>query len=653
MPGWLVVGALVAAFGFILVAPLERSYVTFLAVILLVPASLVLPNGITHHLPVSRIAALVLAVRVVIAVRRREISVDVLRPTPVHLAFYIFLGVALVDGVLLASPQTSVSATVDGWLILVEQLIVFVAVLAVGRGLHDAGKLTKPFVVLIGVTTVIAVLERLTGASWGHLVVARVPGDHGILGHPLEQRGGGVRVRAATDFALEYGWLAAMAMPVVVAAAARARHWRLSRTRRYALVALPFLLLVTIYWSNTRSAFAGVALALAIVALFGRNRSATRIVVIAFVLAGLVYVAAPSVRGSFGGTAQTGSTQIREDRLPKIAAAMTSHAYRGLGLTGLSPLGFPTTDAIYLLFYAELGVIGLAALGALLIVLLIYAANGLRGPPSEDRLFAAATFGAIAAGVLAGAAYDTFSLNSTADVFWVLAAIAVMYAERRGLPLPKTRFSWERVAIGTVGLSVGVVLAFAVPTHADVVTPFDAMPISRSVTQGGGIIVGSIYTNTFCDVIHHIPLSGDAQVSCKDSETPGFGELRVDAPTLAAAQRATTKLMEVIPPAAGVEYHASSSDVGRPTWARTAPVWLGLGTLLLALCCPVPSRRRSPVSPRPEPVAGDGKRGGAHDPGDDTRQAHEVARGAAFVAVSQGARRRERTEPPQAATEQR
>jgi len=645
MPGWLVVGALAGAFGFILLARLERAYYAFLAVILLVPASLILLNGLTHHLPVSRLATLALAVRVVIALRRGEISIDALRPTPVHLAFLIFLGVALVDGVMLATPLTLVSGTVDGWLILVEQLIAFVAVLAVGRALHDTGKLSKGFVALIGVATVIAVLERLTGASWGRLVVSHIPGDHGIFGNPLEQRGGGVRVRAATNFGLEYGWIAAMAMPIVVAAAARARHWNLSRPRRLALFGLPFVLLATVYWSNSRSAFGGIAIALAIVALFGRNRTASRLVVTAFILVGLFWIAVPGVRASFRGTAQSGSTQVREDRLPKIAGALTHHPYGGLGLTGLVPLGFPTTDAIYLLYYAELGAIGVAALAALLIVLLVYAGSGLRGPPSEERLFAAAAFGAVFAGVLGGAAYDTFSLSSTADVFWVLAAIAVVLAERRPLTPPTVRFSWDRVAIAPVGFAVGVVLAIVVPTHADVVTPFDAMPIARSVSGGGGIVVGSTYTNTFCSLVHDVRLSDGAQVSCKDSDTPGFGALRVDAPTLAAAERATSKLQAALPEAAGITYHASSFDVGRPTWARTAPVWLGLGTLLLALTCPTPVRRRR-RSPRDVTLAGNGQARGAHEPGDDARQAKDVAGGPALVSVSQSASRREGAEPP-------
>ena len=64
------------------------------------------------------------------------------------------------------------------------------------------------------------------------------------------------------------------------------------------------------------------------------------------------------------------SIQWLEQRLPEITHALTARPYQGLGLQGLVPLGFPATDASYLLIYAELGAVGLAAFAVLLVVLL-------------------------------------------------------------------------------------------------------------------------------------------------------------------------------------------------------------------------------------------------------------------------------------------
>jgi O-antigen ligase/polysaccharide polymerase Wzy-like membrane protein len=588
MPAWLVIGAVLFALAYIVLAPLDRGFAVFLAVIVLVPATLIIPNGITHHLSTPRLAVGALALRVIIGVRRGEVSADVLRPTPVHLAFYLFLAIALVNGVLLASPQTSVTATVDAWLTVVEQFLVFVVVLAVARAVDDKRRLFRIFIALIGVSTLIAVFEHFTHVSWSRALLLHVPGQGSTIAtFPLEQRGGGVRVRAAYQFSLAYGWVGAMVLPVVTVAAVRSRRWLVR--------ALPLVLLVTVYWSNSRSAFAGIGAAAVVLLVAGRERTISRAVVVALVIGGLLWIAVPSIRGSFQGSAQSGSTRVREQRLPEITAIVKNHAYAGLGLTGLVALGFPSTDAIYVLYYAELGVIGLVGFVVLLVVLLVYSSAGLRGPPSPERVFATAVFGALVAAVIGAAAFDLFTESGPADLFWVIAALGVVFAERDRELLPTVRVWWRRLAVAPLGLLVGLLLAHTAPTHADLVTPFDALPLQRVVTEGGGTFLGDIKRNTVCGIASRIPLPDKAQLSCEPwGAAPGFGQLRVDAPTLAGARKGTEAVTSLITTAdSGVRYHSSMTETGRPTWARTAPVSFGIGFFLVAVLCPLPPSRRA------------------------------------------------------------
>ena len=187
------------------------------------------------------------------------------------------------------------------------------------------------------------------------------------------------------------------------------------------------------------------------------------------------------MRAPFKGARQTTSTEIRSQRLPEITGVANTHSFGGLGLHGLDPYGFGETDSSYLLFYAELGVVGLAAFVALLIVVLVSSAQGLRAPPSWGRLLAAGAVGGIVAGLLGSAAFDLFSLPGSAHLFWVIAAIGVVTAERNGAAPLTRRWSWRRLAIVPVGVGIGVVLAFAVPSHAAVVTPFDSLPLQQIV----------------------------------------------------------------------------------------------------------------------------------------------------------------------------
>jgi hypothetical protein len=157
------------------------------------------------------------------------------------------------------------------------------------------------------------------------------------------------------------------------------------------------------------------------------------------------------------------------------------------------------------------------------------------------------------------------------------------------------RFSRRRLAVAPAGVILGLVIWAVVPSHAAVVTPFDAIPIPRVVAaEGSGFYIGSYWMGTFCGLARAVPLPPKVKLECEDRhESPGFGRLRVDAPTLRLAEKATTELRDALQThLEGSQFHASIKESGKPTWARTVPVWLGEGGLILALFCPLPRRTR-------------------------------------------------------------
>jgi hypothetical protein len=583
MPAPLVTAVIIAALGYIVWASLERAFVAYLAVLILLPAALSLPNGLVSVLTVHRVAVLALGLRAVIALRRREISIDALRPTTVHAIFFVFVAVALVNGVLLAAPQTSTTEAVNTWLGVVDQFLAFAVAVVVLRTLPNTRAIARAFAVLVGISAVIAICERITGTSWARLVLKNMPGQSHVLNAiPLEQRGGGARVRAAAEFGLQFGWISTIALPIVAVVAIRARHW--------ALRLAPFALVLAIYWANSRSTVPGIAVVIAIVALFGGSRRATVLGLAALAVGALLWFGVSAVNAPFHGTRQTASSQIRSKRLPEIVDILRERPYQGLGFNGTDPYGFPTTDSSYLLVYSELGVVGAASFAALVIVLVAFSVRGLVRPPPWERLLAAAAVAGIVAGLMGGLAFDMFSLAGSANLFWVIAAIAVVLAERDPTRLPRARWSSRRLAGPVLGVVVGVTLAVAVPSHADVVTPFDALPLRILVNaRGNQGYAGQFWRNTVCGTAKAVPLPAGVNLECHDRfQEPGFGQLRVDAPSLAKARAGMATVRTALEDHVhGIRFHPSSEEHGRPTWARTAPVWLGLGAFLISMFCPV------------------------------------------------------------------
>jgi hypothetical protein len=272
----------------------------------------------------------------------------------------------------------------------------------------------------------------------------------------------------------------------------------------------------------------------------------------------------------------------------------------------LAPLGFPATDASALLIYAELGVVGVASFVALLVVLLAYSCAGLRAPPGFERRVAAAALAGMVAGVGGAFAFNLFTQMESALVFWILAALGVAIAERYRTPGAQGAIGRSRLAFLPAVLLVAFLLSAFVPTHASVVAPFDAEPLARLVSPGTSAVGsgGEIWLHSLCGTAHAARLPAKTKLSCTDSHgSPGFGVLRVDAPSLGTAKRAMDTVRKAVDAELpGATVFPQTTSVGAPTWARTAPAWAATAAAMLVLFFPYWGRRPTPQAPARERV---------------------------------------------------
>jgi hypothetical protein len=545
-------------------------------VVVLLPAAVHLPNGLTALPTATRLTA----VAVGLGLLRRH-GPGLLRSTPLHLAAGAYAGVTLVTGVLLAGPELSLGGAVSSWLDLVDPLLVGVVALGCARA---AGPRATLFA--LGVVTVLAVgaglLEHITGHSLASYIVTT---------GGLESRAGQTRVRVGSDFALAFGWTVAALTPAMLGL--------LRRRPSLALIALAGCLAVA-YWTFSRSAPFGFALGLGVLVVGLRDRRITVLVLVAGVALGITAASVPKVRARFSAAVDQGALNVRSERAPIVLDAASHHPVTGLGLTGVTHLGVGETDDSFLLTYADTGVLGVVALLVVFGFGLVLVGRGLRGPPSVGRTTAAAAFAGVVVLIAAGGAFDAFAIRGSSALLGLLLGVGMAAAEnvsgppQRALPLrdaPRLRLAL--VAVAVVG---GSAVSALWPAHVAMtwtfatLSPSDLTPSFDPVDKGRRLIA------TVCSVVTTDPPPG-VSVDCADSNTAaGVGSLRLEAThpeqldaalhTLVGRVRARTLVHDLVATA------LPPRRSGVPTAVATAPWSAGLAALLLAFLVPTEPLRR-------------------------------------------------------------
>jgi hypothetical protein len=557
-----------------------RAFALLAAMVVLVPADLVVPNGLTPLPTFVRVAVVAVAAGLLARGHR-----DAFALTPVHLAAGAYAVVALTTGVVLAPDEVRLRDAVYDGISLLEPLAVFVVALAALRVAGDDRLPVRVLARLTAAMVVLATVEHATGGSFARLVGS---------GEGLETRAGETRVRVGQEFALALAWaLAALAPAALVVA------------RRRGVLAEAAALggcLAAAYWTFSRSAPVAFAIGLTALVLTSRDRRLGLGVLVAG--AGLVVtaLALPSVGDRFTEEVDAGAIAVRGERLPVVLEAAAQRPVPGIGLSGTTGLGLPATDNSLLLAYAETGV---AAVVLLLVALgcgLVCAGRGLRAPPGPARdACAAAVAGALVL-VVAGLAFDALQVRGTADLLWLLLAVGVAASERavgrQPLLVPWRDVPRVRLAVVAGALVVGTGAALLWPQHTALHVRFETLPTSRLVGAFDPVAEGRRLVGTVCGVAGAYDLRDDGvRLDCRDVNGPaGVGELRAQAPTRDRAAAALGELAGIVTARTAVtDLRLSPLDdgrTGRPTAARTAALWLSLAALALVALVPSGPLRR-------------------------------------------------------------
>jgi hypothetical protein len=552
-----------------------RALLLLASVVVLLPASLQLPNGFTPLPTATRLTAIAVAVGLLRRGGRLHF-----RATPLHRAAGVYAGTALVTGVLLAPASLPIGTTTSAWLSLLDPLLVGLVGMACVRAAGPQAALRALAAVAL-LAVVAGVVEHVTGAALSRLLVRS---------DPLETRLGSTRIRVGSDFALAFAWTLAALVPAVIAAL----------RRRAALTVLAVMACLAVeYWTFSRSVPIGLAVGVLLVLLGLRDRRLTAVVLVAVVSLGAVSLASPALRARFGASVDQGALDVRAERAPVVLRAASDRPVAGLGLGGVAQLRIGETDEAFLLGYAELGVPGVVTLVVLLLGGLVLCGRGLRGPPCAGRATVAAALAGAAVLIVGGAAFDAFTVRGSAALLGLLLGIGAAAAELVAGPAPIARPLRDAVQlrIAVVGLAVafGVVLAWQWPTHQALTAQFATLSPSALTPNFDQVDQGRRLIATVCAVAE-VPRPR-VRIDCVDSNTAaGVGALRLEASSPGELFAELTQLVAEVRTRTPVTTMTVSVDhdllQNVPTAVGTAPWSLGIVALLLALLVPTEPLRR-------------------------------------------------------------
>ncbi len=521
-----------------------------------------------------------------------------------HVALLAFVLLAFFDGVIFVPNSDSLAQDVHYWFNDLNLLVLFVVVLAVIRTISP----WRAAAVMVGVFTVsvgIGIVEHFTGHGWSNFFFEHLPTNYLNYGvGPLQTRGGHVRSQGAAQFALEYGWAIAMLLPLMIVAII---HWPGARRGWGRLVnALPFLAVITVIFSGSRSALVAAVAAVALLVLMvGFDRRMAAWGAAAALVGAVTAVAEPSLITSLFSSGKTDPSSVRLDRLPPLFALVVQRPFTGLGLSGIAGY-FGGLDDAYAILYATLGVLGVLAWLALLATALVTTARTLRARAgTEARLLGAACFVGICAAAVAGTTYDFTDTIQSLWTLTMLAALGVATAET--VPRPeRARRSPLRAMMPLVGVLLGLVVYTFAPVSSS--ESLSVIPIAPWVL----VVEDAFYPNQGTELVHTLcptvtdpdNIAPQTSVSCLQDSTvfpaafPALAVIDVRAPTAAAVRQEEVRALAPISRWMPMETSAMGTiATGKPSWAKTAPLWAGAAGLAAALLVPPTRWRRRKTQP--------------------------------------------------------
>ena len=569
---------------------IKVALVALLAVTLLLPGTVLAPGSSSGHTTLHRIVLGIFVLNILRKIWLRQIPASVLRPSPLTVVLAAWVIVTFAMGVALADPALSVGFSTYLWIFVVDYSVFFYFVVAAIRAIDDPWWFARAVTGVMIVSAGMAVYEHYANVSVARWLSKQIRGS-GYLGvNTLHTRGGEVRSKAGFEFALAYAWAATALVPLVTVVATRTRH----RIVRFA----PALVVLSVAWTYTRSAYVGVAAGgLLLLVTSGFDRRITGFVMAGIVVVGLAVSFMPLLDRTFSSPEV--QTNIREERLPLVLSSAAEHPYFGRGLSSTPAEGITTTDSSFLLMYAEMGVVGLTGLALLMLATICFVAPAIRAPPPDHLLGAAALCGVVL-GISSGAFLDVLNISGSARMFWAVAALGVVVGERAGVRWPVAQ-GWRLVSrawIPAVAVAGGFLLIANTAPRAAAVIRFTTRSATFEVlSRGSGEFIGTILVNTTCEIFETRVAVAGHTATCYDLQSElGIGDVRIETPDPASLTRVARSVATVVRGRMRTPrfYLLDEDHHVRPTWVRTAPVWMGIGGAALAVLLPPlpPLRRR-------------------------------------------------------------
>jgi hypothetical protein len=569
------------------------------ASLLLVPGPFVVPHSPTSLLTFPHLITLATAARLLIGRLDRTMRSEHLRVTPLQLVLLVLLLVVAVVGIVL-SPAAGPLGFAPGRLLdVVDDLVFLTAALALTRQ-TSPGTTIRAMALGLGLGIAVTLLEHVSGRSYGHTIFSAVNDVHQSAAFPLSVREGSTRVRAGTEFALQYAWIAAMLAPALLVTA-----WR--RGGVLVAAAAAGLTLLSVYWSYSRTALAATALLLLVTGAVLARRAWPWVIGPAVAVTGAALLLSQSLQDHLNPNTDIGSVHERTRRLSAVMDVVSHHPFRGIGLGELGLSGFGTTDFAFLIAYVETGVIGLVAVSACLAFALRSVAPALATSDARRRDEGLVAVAAVTAFVASTFTYDAFTLIQGTHALWLAAAAGVVLVERRtAAPVPlrwSNRVVGRAAAASGLGLLLGLMIYQVAPTHTAQQSFFTTIDQGKETRVGyDPLTPAQRFVNTVCTLATETA-ARHVKVSCADSfGAAGVGRIRLQADNPFALQEAVTHLDTTIRVIARIDTfrHLPTElpRTGRDSWARTAPVWMALSAFAVALLLsPRRGRRDEPELP--------------------------------------------------------
>ena len=570
---------------------LKPAFVVLVGSTLLIPDALRLP-ATGPFLSIQRLVLFAFLGNLVVRFIARELDPELLRPSKLHAAFFLFIAVTFLIGVAFGSADVAAIDAVFLWTAYVDSFLFFAAVMIALRAIGDVRWAARTVIVFAAIVAGIAVVEHLTRRSYGNLLFPRVrelanlPGAGG-----LELRGGSVRVRVASQFALEYAWVATMLLPLAIAVAAHAR--------RIMALAAPAIIALSVVWTYSRSAYLGFVVGGVVLVVLSRFDGRTTAVASVGAVGVLFTLAATgALAGAFRAPDAPASSEVREERLPVVLTEAAEQPVTGLGFASLAKRGFIGTDASYLNVYVELGVLGLVAIGLLFVgVALPLVLRAVRAPPGQERALGAASVAGLIVALIGAAAFDMFTLPGAGRTVWLVIALGAFIGERvpARTPVARVRPVW-RTLLPAAGVFCGVLILATAPVTSAMTFRFrttDAYTQANSTGSQG--FLGRVLVATACAAIERAATAPTSRSHCFDLRTEaGVGEARLEDRNAAELrEHSQAALVAGFRSVRGFRPVRVDETVDvRSSWARTAPVWCaGIGLLVAVVLPPIPLRR--------------------------------------------------------------